>query len=103
MFDKHAVPLCQMAIPVSFWCLELGSDLFEYSTRMVSAFDQGFVITSPRRLRNGSVLSLRLRVQSDEYDGSYFESRCIGCVIAQEKLYDGAIAYKVRLDDSLPN
>lgn len=42
-------------------------------------------------------------VQSDEYDGSYFESRCTGRVVAQEKLHDGGVAYKVPLDDSVPN
>jgi hypothetical protein len=103
MADNHPSLLSQFPVPVSFWCLELGSDLFEYSTRVLSIFPEGFVITSPRRLKRGSVLSLRLRVPSDEYDGTYFESRCTGCVVAEQRLKDGGVGYKVQLDDSPPN
>jgi hypothetical protein len=103
MADEHAFLLSQLAIPVSFCCLELGSDFFEYSTNVVSVFKEGFVITSPRRLRKGSVLSLRMRVPSDHFDNTYFENRCTGRVVGEQKLEDGGVGYKVQLDDLLPN
>jgi hypothetical protein len=103
MSDNLPVPLFQLAIPVSFCCLELGSDFFEYSTKVVSVFNEGFVITSPRLLRKGSFLSLRMRVPSDHYDGTYFESRCTAYVLAEQRLQDGGVGYKVQLDDAPPN
>jgi len=101
--DEHALPLSQFAIPVSFCCLDLGSDFFEYSTRVVSVFNEGFLITSPRRLRKGSVLSLRMRIPSDRSDVAYFENRRTGHVMAEQKLQDGGVGYRVQLDDLLPN
>jgi hypothetical protein len=95
--------LSQLAIPVSFCCLELGSDFYEYSTKVLSVFNEGFVITSPKRLRTGSILSLRLRVPSDNLDGRYFENRCTARIVAEQKLKDGGVGYKVQLDSSLPN
>jgi hypothetical protein len=93
----------QLAVPISFSCLDLTSDSFEYSTKVLSIFDEGFVITSPKRLRKGSVLSLRLRVPSDEIDGKYFENRCTARVVAEQQFKDGGVGYKVQLDSSLPN
>jgi len=93
----------QLAIPVSFCCLDLCSDSFEYSTKVLSIFNEGFVITSPKRLRRGSILSLRLRVPSDKFDGSYFESRCTASVIAEQQFEGGGVGYKVQLDSSVPN
>ena len=97
MADQHQSPLSQLAIPVSFYCLQLGSDFFEYSTKVVSVFNEGFVITSPRRLRKGGGLSLRVRVPSDQLDGTYFENRCIGHVVAEQNLQDGGVGYRVQL------
>jgi hypothetical protein len=103
MADQHASSVSQLAIPVSFCCQELGSDFFEYSTTLVSVFNESFVITSPWRLRKGSVLSLRMRIPSGHFDGTYFENRCAGHVVAEQKLRDGGVGYKVQLDDLLPN
>lgn len=102
MGDNRILP-SQLAIPVSFCCLELGSDFFEYSTKVLSVFNEGFVITSPKRLRRGGVLSLRLRVCSDDCDGTYFESRCNARVVAEQQFKDGGVGYKVQLDEALPN
>ena len=76
--NEHSFLTGQLAIPVSFCCLELGSDFFEYSTKVLSVFNEGFVITSPRRLRMGMVLSLRLRVPSDRLDGKPSRTTDIG-------------------------
>lgn len=93
----------QLPLPVSFCCLDLESDFREYSTRVLRTFNEGFVITSPRRLRKGSFLSLRLRIPTDEYDGTYWEHRCMGRVIAVESGRDGEAGYKVELEESLPS
>jgi len=93
----------QFAIPVSFCCLDLTSDFFEYSTKVLSVFNEGFVITSPKRLSLGSVLSLRLRAPSDKCTGTYFENRCTARVVAEQKFKDGGVGYKVPLDEALPN
>ena len=76
--NEHSFLTGKLAIPVSFCCLELGSDFFEYSTKVLSVFNEGFVITSPRRLRMGMVLSLRLRVPSDRLDGKPSRTADIG-------------------------
>jgi hypothetical protein len=83
--------------------LEWGSDFFEYSTKVLSVFSEGFVITSPRRLRTGSVLSLRIRVPSDRLDIAFWESRCIGLVVSEQKLKDGRFGYRVQMENSLPD
>ena len=101
--NEHSFLTGQLAIPVSFCCLELGSDFFEYSTKVLSVFNKGFVITSPRRLRMGIVLSLRLRVPSDRLDGTFWESRCIGHVVSEQKLRGGGVGYKVEMENSLPD
>lgn len=103
MNGKRQLLPTQMALPVSFCCVDLASDFFEYSTRVLSVFNDGFVITSPRRLRKGSYLSLRLRIPTDEYDGTYWEHRCMGRVIAFESGRDGEVGYKVELEEALPS
>jgi len=93
----------QLPLPISFCCLDLESDFLEYSTRVLNVFNEGYVITSPRRLRKGSFLSLRLRIPTDDYDGTYWEHRSIGRVLAVESGRDGEVGYKVELEASLPS
>lgn len=102
MSDNCVIP-SQLLVPVSFRCLDLTSDSFEYSTRALGVFNGGFVITSPKRLKAGSILSLRLRIPSKRNDGTYFENRCTARVLAEQRFKDGGIGYKVELDSSLPN
>ena len=76
--NEHSFLSGQLAIPGSFCCLEWGSDFFEYSTKVLSVFSEGFVITSPRRLRTGSVLSVRIRVPSDRLDIAFWKADVSG-------------------------
>jgi hypothetical protein len=101
MNGKRELLATQLPIPVSFCCLDLESDFFEYSTRVLSVFNDGFVITSPRRLRRGSFLSLRLRIPSNDFDGTYWEHRCMGRVTAIESRKDREVGYKVELEETL--
>jgi hypothetical protein len=101
--NEHSHLVGQLAIPVSFCCLELGSEFFEYSTKVLSIFNAGFVITSPRKLRTGTVLSLRIRVPSDKIKGTFWETRCIGRVVLEQKFKDGGVGYKVEMENSLPD
>ena len=101
--NEHSFLTGQMAIPVSFCCLELGSDLFEYSTKVLSIFNEGFVITSPRKLWTGTILSLRIRVPSEKPDGIYWETRCIARLVLEQWFKGGGVGYKVEMDNSQPN
>ncbi len=89
----------QTLIPISFSCSDLSSGPVEHSTRAVRILNNGFVITSPRRLTIGSLLSLRLRISPEASGGPFWESRCIEArVIAERTLHDGAVGYKVELE-----
>jgi hypothetical protein len=93
----------QMPIPVSFRCLETGSEEIEYTTRTVSIFHNGFVMSSPRRLRVGGLLSLRLRVPPEISGSPFIETRCTGYVKAEQKLKDGSLGYRVEIETALPS
>lgn len=94
LFDQHP-------IPVSFRCLE--STGFEHTTTVVSIFPNGFVITSPRILPAGATISLRMRVPPRKPGGIFSETRCKARVVGEQNLKDGALAYKVELDEPLPS
>jgi hypothetical protein len=98
--EKQSSLLFQLPIPVSFCCLGFGEDGFEYSTRVISIFQNGFVISSPRKLRVGSLLSLRLRLPPEFARGPFREMRCTGHVAAEQSLKEGELGYKVELDSN---
>ena len=43
------------------------------------------------------------RVPSDRLDGTFWESRCIGHVVSEQKLKGGGVGYKVEMENSLPD
>lgn len=92
----------QLPIPVSFRCLEFGSDTIEYATETISIFHNGFVLSSPRKLRVGSLLSLRLRIPTEISGGLFRETRCTACVALEQRLKSGALAYRVEIEMALP-
>jgi hypothetical protein len=87
--DENPAVFSQMAIPVSFCCLERGSDLIEYATKTVSILPNGFVMSSPLKLKLGSRLSLRLRVPSEMHASPFHETRCVGLVVSEHNLKGG--------------
>lgn len=93
----------QLPLPVSFCCLEFDSDTTEYSTRVVSVFLNGYVITSPRKLRTGSLISLRMRVPASNFPSISWQNRSTARVIAEQPHYNGDNAYKVLVDAPLPS
>lgn len=88
----------QLPIPVSFRCLELGSPSVDYATGPVSIFHNGFVITSPRKLRTGSLISIRMRMPPEKKGERFWDTRCLGRVVAEQKLKDGGLAYKIEFE-----
>jgi hypothetical protein len=98
--EKESALLSQLPIPVSSCCLGFGEDGFEYSTQVISIFQNGFVISSPRKLRIGSLLSLRLRLPPEFASGPFREMRCTGHVAGEHSLKGEELRYKVELDSS---
>lgn len=93
----------QLPIPVSFRCLEIGSDDVEYATKTISIFQNGFVMSSPRKLRVGGLLSLRLRLPREDSGSPFRESRCTGFVVSEHRLINGALAYRIEIETALPD
>ena len=75
-------------------------DGFEYATQVISIFQNGFVISSPRRLPIGCLLSLRLRLPPEFVSGPFGEMRCTGHVVGEQSLKDGALGYKVEIESA---
>ena len=96
--QKHSLLSNRRPIPVSFHCSELGSGAAEYATKAVSIFQNGFVITSPEKLKTGSFLSLRLRVPPEISGGPFWESHCADArVITEQLLKSGELGYRVKI------
>jgi hypothetical protein len=106
MQSKHCVdtasePLndCHSArIPVWFRSPEIDSGAEECSTETVCISSQCFVMASPKRLRIGSLLSLRMRVPVEISGSARREMRASGRVESEEQLEDGSIGYKVIIE-----
>lgn len=92
--DKSSV-FSDLPIPVSFRSLDIGYQFTEYPTGLVSLFQNGFVISSPRKLRLGSLLSIRMRMPPERPGGNFSHHRCAGRVVAEQRVEGGALGYKV--------
>lgn len=90
--------LFQLPVPVSFRCLGTGCDAIEYSTEVDSIFQNGFVISSPRVLKVGSSLALKLRLPPEASGGFYHYMRCAARVVQKELVKDGTFTYKVEIE-----
>lgn len=89
----------QLPVPVGFRCLDRDFDEGEYATEVVSIFQNGFVISSPQKLRLGCLVSLRLRVPAPT--GLFEETRCEGRIISEQTLKEGGLGYRVEIDTAL--
>ncbi|HTZ46222.1 MAG TPA: hypothetical protein VMH20_01430 [Verrucomicrobiae bacterium] len=95
-------PRNEHPVPISFCCLELNSEPIEHSTKAVRILQNGYVITSPCKLRCGTLLSLRMRLPNDEKGNMFWENRCTATVLGEYLLNDGVLRYKVELDHPRP-
>ncbi len=91
--DCHAA-----RIPVWFRSPEIDSGAEECSTETICISRKCFVMTSPKRLSIGTVLSLRLRVPIEIPGSARREMRASGRVESEQQLEDGSIGYKVTIE-----
>jgi hypothetical protein len=90
----------QMQIRIHFRCVEIGSPTEEYATETICISVSWFLMRSPRRLREGSLLALRLQVPT-EISGSPYCVHCVtGRVQSEHQLEDGALGYKVTIEQA---
>lgn len=87
-------------VPIAFRCLESGRAAIEYTTRAIRIFQNGYVISSPRRLRIGSLVSLRLSMPLEFRAENLREMRCAARVIAEESISNTSMGYMVQFDPS---
>lgn len=92
----------RLPIPISFRSLDFGHRFVEYPTGLVSLFQNGFVITSPRKLRLGSLLSIRMRMPPETPGGNSSHRRCAGRVIGEQRVSNGELGYKVVFESPSP-
>ena len=96
-------PFNQLPVPVGFCCLELGSDPVEFSTQTLRVLQDGFVITSPCKLRQGDMLSLRLRMPPENPDDRFWELRRTARVMDEQPRASSRFVYRVEYEaDHLP-
>jgi hypothetical protein len=91
-----------LPIPVSFRSLDIRHGFMEYPTGLVSLFQNGVVISSPRKLHLGSLLSIRMRMPPDTPGGDCSHRRCAGRVVAEQRVNDGTLGYKVVFESDSP-
>ncbi len=89
-----------LPLPVSFRSFDISNGFIEYSTSLVSFFHDGLVITSPRKLRQGSLLSIRMRMPPERLGGDFWHCRCTGRVIAEQRVNGDELGYKVEFETS---
>jgi hypothetical protein len=93
--DSH-----QAQIRIHFRCVEMDSQGEEYATETIYISLSWFLMKSPRPLREGSLLALRLQVPT-EISGSPYGVHCVtGRVQSQHQLEDGALGYKVTIEQA---
>ena len=91
-----------LPIPVSFRSLDIGQGFVEYPTVLVSLFQNGFVISSPKKLRLGSILSIRIRMPAETPGGNFSYRRCAGRVVAEQRVTGGALGYRIVFESPSP-
>jgi hypothetical protein len=94
-------PFNQLPVPVGFHCLKPASDPFEFATQTLSILNDGFVITSPRKLRRGDILSLRLRMPPGDLDPRFWEIRRTTRVVAEHPRENGTFVYRVEYEANI--
>lgn len=93
----------ELPTPFSFCILEFDSDGVEYSTHLISMCPNGYIITSPRKLAHGTLISLRMCIPALKLTGIYWENRLTARVVEKHLVHGGATAYRVEVDGPLPS
>jgi hypothetical protein len=91
-----------LPIPVSFRSLDIGHGFVEYPTVLVSLFQNGCVISSPKKLRLGSILSIRMRMPPERAGDDFWHRRCAGRVVAEQRVKHGALGYRIAFESRSP-
>jgi len=100
LFRNRKSVLEQFVIPTSSRCFELDSGKTDYQTSVVSILQNGFVITSPRKLRKGCLLSINLRFPAEPPESAFWEKRCSARVVAEQPVDSGTLAYHIEIEGS---
>jgi hypothetical protein len=87
-----------LPVPVSFRSLDIGHGFVEYSTGLFSLFQNGCVLSSPRKLRLGSLLSIRMQMPPETPGGRFAHRRYAGRVVGEQRVNGGALGYKVMFE-----
>jgi len=90
-----------LPVPVSFRSFDISNGFIEYSTSLVSLFHDGLVITSPKKLRQGSLLSIRMRMPPERLGEDFWYCRCTGRIIAEQRVHGSELGYKVEFEPRL--
>ncbi len=99
--EKLSPLLDRLSGPVSSLGLERGPRTLQHSAQAVRICHNGFVITSRRKLKIGSVLSLRLYIPPDVSGGPFWECRLTyGRVAKEQALKNGGCGYKVEIESN---
>jgi hypothetical protein len=92
--DDQRLRAIQLPVPVSFSATGADSDGIEYPTDVIHICQDGFVISSPKKLSLGA--SLLVKVRRTPLDGSR-EEWCSGRVVAEQTIRGGVLAYRVEI------
>ncbi len=92
----------RLPIPISFRSLDIGHKFVEYPTGLASLFQNGIVITSPRKLHLGALLSIRIRMPPETLGCNFSHRRCAGRVVAEQRVNSGALGYRVVFESPSP-
>jgi hypothetical protein len=91
-----------LPVPVSFRSFDISNGFIEYATSLVSLFHDGLVITSPKKLRQGSLLSIRMRMPPERRSGDFCYCRCTVRIIAEQRVHGSEPGYEVEFEPLLP-
>lgn len=87
-----------LPVPVSFRSLDVRYKFVDYATDLVGVFQNGVVITSPKKLYLGALLSIRMRMQPETPRGAVWYRHCLGRVIAEQRVNGGSLGYKIEFE-----
>ncbi|MGB7847606.1 MAG: hypothetical protein WBL63_18485 [Candidatus Acidiferrum sp.] len=90
----------QTQIRIHFRCVEMDSPSEEYATETICVSVSWFLMKSPRPLKAGSLLALRLQVPTEISGSAFCEQRVTGRVLSEHQLEDGALGYKVTIEQA---
>ena len=96
--DEYPPRCLSVPVPTSFSCLDFGAHRMEYETHVISIVQNGFVISSPVKLKIGGTLSLRLTMPESGHAQPNGEMRCTGRVTEEEAFRGLGLEYRVEIE-----